>query len=80
MPADFRVSITNAPGKGAYPIASFTWLLIPVQWQDQGKKQARVDFLNWMLSNGQGMVKDLSYAPLPNEVVSKVKDTLKQIK
>src|SRR5438270_5085672 len=80
MPADFRVSITNAPGKGAYPIASFTWLLIPVQWQDQGKKQAMVDFLNWMLSNGQGMVKDLSYAPLPNEVVSKVKDTLKQIK
>jgi phosphate transport system substrate-binding protein len=80
MPADFRVSITNAPGKGAYPIASFTWLLIPVQWQDQGKKQAMVDFLNWMLSNGQGMVQDLSYAPLPNEVVSKVKDTLKQIK
>lgn len=79
MPADFRVSITNAPGKNAYPIASFTWLLIPAQWQDQGKKQAMVDFLNWMVSSGEGMVKDLSYAPLPEEVANKVKDKIKQI-
>lgn len=79
MPADFRVSITNAPGKGAYPIASFTWLLIPAEWQDQGKKQAILDFLTWMLNNGEGMVKELSYAPLPSEVASKVKDKIKQI-
>ena len=79
MPADFRVSITNAPGKGAYPIASFTWLLIPAEWQDQGKKQAILDFLNWMLNSGEGMVKELSYAPLPSEVASKVKNKIKQI-
>jgi phosphate transport system substrate-binding protein len=79
MPADFRVSITNPPGKGAYPIASFTWLLIPSEWQDSAKKQVVVDFLNWMIDSGEGMVKDLSYAPLPAEVAGKVKDKIKQI-
>lgn len=79
MPADFRVSITNAPGKNAYPIASFTWLLIPAQWQDAGKKQTIIDFLNWMLDSGEGMVKELSYAPLPSDVANKVKDKIKQI-
>ena len=49
MPADFRVSITNAPGKDAYPISSFTWLLIPVQSKDPAKGKILVDFLNWML-------------------------------
>src|SRR5437588_1056515 len=52
---DFRVSITNAPGKDAYPISSFTYLLIPIQWKDGTKEKAVTDFLNWMLDNGQSM-------------------------
>lgn len=80
MPADFRVSITNAPGKDAYPICSFTWLLVPVQWKDANKKNVMVDFLNWMLDQGQGMVQSLSYAPLPKEVVEKEKARIKEIK
>jgi phosphate transport system substrate-binding protein len=79
MPADFRVSITNAPGKDAYPIASFTWLLIPQSWTDQGKKQTIVDFLNWMLQSGEPMVKDLNYAPLPEAVSTKVAERIKEI-
>lgn len=69
MPAnDFRLSITNAPGRDAYPISSFTYLLIPKQWRDAAKKKAMVDFLEWMLSSGQGMVTQLDYAPLPRTV------------
>jgi phosphate transport system substrate-binding protein len=70
MPEDFRVSITNAPGADAYPISSFTWLLIPTKIEDQTKKKALTDFLQWMLSDGQNMVETLSYAKLPNEVVA----------
>jgi phosphate transport system substrate-binding protein len=69
MPPDFRVSITNAPGPDAYPVSSFTWLLIPAKIQDPAKKKAITDFLTWMLSDGQGMVEALSYSRLPNEVV-----------
>jgi phosphate transport system substrate-binding protein len=76
MPADFRVSITNAPGKDAYPIASFTWLLIPTQIQDSSKRTALVSFLKWMLADGQKDCADLGYAPLPKAVVSQ---ELKQI-
>jgi len=76
MPEDFRVSITNAPGKNAYPIASFTWLLIPSQIQDAGKRNALVGFLKWMLTDGQKDCAALGYAPLPKEVVAK---ELKQI-
>ena len=71
MPDDFRVSITNAPGKTAYPIASFTWLLIPQKIEDAVKKKAIKDFLRWMLTDGQKMTEALSYAPLPKEVVAK---------
>jgi phosphate transport system substrate-binding protein len=80
MPADFRVSITSAPGKDAYPICSFTWLLVPVQWKDGAKKQAMVDFLTWMLDQGQGAVQSLYYAPLPKEVADKEKARIKEIK
>jgi phosphate transport system substrate-binding protein len=69
MPEDFRVSITNADGKDAYPIASFTWLLVPSTIQDPAKKKALTDFLTWMLGDGQNMVEALSYARLPNEVI-----------
>ena len=74
MPADFRVSITNAPGKNAYPISTFTWLLIPSTIGDSGKKAAITGFLKWMLVDGQKDVKDhpeLGYAPLPKSVVDK---------
>jgi len=80
MPADFRVSITNAPGKDAYPIASFTWLLIPLQSKDAAKGKIINDFLNWMVDDGQKMTADLTYAPLPPNVASKVKDTIKQVR
>jgi len=70
MPEDFRVSITNAEGKDVYPISSFTWLLVPSKIEDQAKKKAIVDFLKWMLSDGQNMVEALSYAKLPSEVVA----------
>ena len=76
---DFRVSITNAAGKNAYPISSFTYLLIPTQWQDQTKKNAVVTFLNWMLDSGQSMVEQLNYAPLPKPVVQKEKAKIKEL-
>ena len=80
MPADFRVSITNPPGKGAYPISSFTWLLIPAQSKDPAKGKILNDFLNWMVDSGQKMTADLTYAPLPATVASKVKEQIKQIR
>jgi phosphate transport system substrate-binding protein len=80
MPADFRVSITNAPGKTAYPISSFTWLLIPVQSKDAAKGKIINDFLNWMVTEGQKMTSQLSYAPLPSSVAEKVKATIQQVK
>ena len=80
MPADFRVSITNAPGKDAYPISSFTWLLIPQQSKDAGKGKILADFLNWMSTDGQKMTGALTYASLPDNVVAKVKDAIKQVK
>jgi phosphate transport system substrate-binding protein len=79
MPADFRVSITNAPGKTAYPISSFTWLLIPEQSKDPKKGKILQDFLNWMVVDGQKMTNQLSYAPLPGNVVEKVKAAIKQV-
>jgi phosphate transport system substrate-binding protein len=80
MPADFRVSITNPPGKDAYPICSFTWLLIPAQSKDAAKGKILADFLNWMVTDGQTMTKDLTYAPLPDSVVANVKEAIKQVK
>jgi len=71
MPEDFRVSITNAPGKNAYPISSFTWLLIPEKFKDTGKRDAMKKFLNWAITDGQGSAENLSYAKLPKEVVDK---------
>lgn len=79
MPADFRVSITNAPGKTAYPISSFTWLLIPVQAKTPANGKIISDFLNWMVTDGQKMVEALSYAPLPENVAEKVKAAIKQV-
>jgi phosphate transport system substrate-binding protein len=80
MPADFRVSITNAPGKDSYPISSFTWLLVPVEWKDKAKQKVFVDFLTWMLEKGQSMTAELNYAPLPDGVKQKERDAIKTIK
>jgi phosphate transport system substrate-binding protein len=80
MPADFRVSITNAPGKDAYPISSFTWLLIPAQSKDAAKGKILADFLSWMVTDGQKMTSALAYAPLPDNVAAKVKDAIRQVK
>ena len=80
MPADFRVSITNAPGKDAYPISSFTWLLIPQQSKDAAKGKILADFLNWMVTDGQKMTAALSYAPLTDGVVQKEKEAIKLVR
>ena len=71
IPADYRVSITNAPGAEAYPLSSFTWMLVPIHSQDAAKGKVLKDFLNWMLNNGENEVSSLYYAPLPKELVAK---------
>ena len=79
MPDDFRVSITNAPGKTAYPISSFTWLLIPEKFQDANKRDAIKNMLTWALTDGQNYTEALSYAKLPKEVVEKEKKAISKI-
>src|SRR5438552_144461 len=69
MPEDFRVSITNADGKGVYPISSFTWMLFYQSPKDKAQSQVMVDFLKWALTDGQKFAPDVGYAPLPAEVV-----------
>ena len=69
MPADFRVSITNAEGKGAYPISSFTWLLLYENPKDKAQSKVMVEFMKWALTDGQKYAAELGYAPLPQEVV-----------
>ena len=69
MPADFRVSITNAPGKGVYPISSFTWLLLYESPKDKAQARVMSDFVKWALTDGQKFAADLGYAPLPDSVV-----------
>lgn len=71
MPDDFRVSITNAPGKKAYPISTFTWLLIPAKFSDASKRDAMKNFLKWAVTDGQKFTEELEYAKLPKEVVAK---------
>ena len=71
MPADFRVSITNAPGEKAYPISSFTWLLVPEKFDDKNKLRVMKDFLQWISTDGQKLTPELLYVPLPAEIVAK---------
>jgi phosphate transport system substrate-binding protein len=80
MPADYRVSITNPDGKDAYPIATFTWLLIPQKSKDASKGKVLHDFLVWMLKEGQDGTTSLTYAPLPKEVVAKLQTTIGTIR
>jgi phosphate transport system substrate-binding protein len=79
MPDDFRVSLTNAPGDAAYPIASFTWLLVYREQPDEAKGRAIVNFLWWMSHEGQKYAADLLYAPLPAPVVKQIEAKIKQI-
>jgi phosphate transport system substrate-binding protein len=80
MPADFRVSITNAPGKGVYPVSSFTWLLLYESPKDKGQSKIMVDFMKWALTDGQRFAPDLGYAPLPEAVVKLEMAALAKIK
>lgn len=80
MPPDFRVSITNAPGDNAYPITSFTWLLLYQGPTDKAQSKTMVDFVKWALTDGQKYCKDLGYAPLPQSVVDMELKTLATIK
>jgi len=80
MPADFRVSITNAPGKDVYPISSFTWLLLYENPKDKAKSRIMVDFLKWALKDGQAFCAELGYAPLPEGVVKLELEALKKVK
>ena len=80
MPADFRVSITNAPGKGAYPITSFTWLLLYENPKDKTQGKIMVEFMKWALTDGQKFASQLGYAPLPEEVIKLEMAALTKIK
>src|SRR5437762_13934346 len=80
MPADFRVSITNAPGKGVYPISSFTWLLLYENPKDKAQAKTVLDFMKWALADGQKFAPDLGYAPLPPSVVQLEMAALAKIK
>lgn len=79
MPDDFRVSITNEPGKTAYPISSFTWLLIPSKIADSSKRDVIKGFLKWMMTDGQKYAENLAYAKLPKHVVEKEMNTLSKV-
>jgi phosphate transport system substrate-binding protein len=79
IPDDFRISITNAPGPTSYPIASFTWLLIPAQISDAAKRDAITGFLKWMLNEGQNYNEGLSYSRLPKQVIAKELKAISQI-
>jgi phosphate transport system substrate-binding protein len=79
MPADYRVSITNAPGAQSYPISSFTWMLVPVKSADASKGKVLKDFLNWMLNDGEKEVSALYYAPLPAALVAKEHNTVNNL-
>ncbi len=79
IPADFRYSITNAPGKDAYPISGTTWLLIPIQSQDPSRKKVVIDFANWILTDGQELAPTLSYAKIPANISARAKQALQQV-
>jgi phosphate transport system substrate-binding protein len=80
MPADFRVSITNASGQGAYPVSSFTWLLLYEDPPDKAQSKAIVDFVKWALTDGQQYASQLGYAPLPADVVKQEIAALEKVK
>jgi phosphate transport system substrate-binding protein len=80
MPADFRVSITNAEGKGVYPISSFTWLLLYENPKDKAQAKVMMEFMSWALTDGQKFAGQLGYAPLPDAVVKLEMAALQKLK
>jgi phosphate transport system substrate-binding protein len=80
MPEDFRISITDAPGQDAYPISSFTWMLVPSVIGDSAKRTALIGFLQWGLTQGQDYLEPLSYARLPGAVIAQEKQAIGRIK
>jgi phosphate transport system substrate-binding protein len=80
MPKDFRVSITNAPGQGVYPVSSFTWLLLYENPKDKAQAKIFVEFLKWALTDGQKFARDLGYAPLPEPIVAMEMKAMQKIK
>lgn len=80
LPGDYRVSITNAPGADAYPIASFTWLLVPLRSSNPAKGKALKELLTWIVTTGQGEAETLSYAPLPKSIAAKVLKTIASLR
>jgi phosphate transport system substrate-binding protein len=76
---DFRVSLTNAPGKDSYPISSFTWLYVPAKSKDPERSRALVDYLRWLYGDGQAIARDRGYATLPNDLLTKVTASLSRI-
>ena len=79
VPDDFRVSITNAAGRNAYPVASYTWLLTPARMENPGKRKIIKDFLRWMYQNGQPLAEPLGYAPLPPSLIAKALKAIARI-
>jgi phosphate transport system substrate-binding protein len=79
MPSDFRVSITNAASKDAYPISSFTWILLYEEPKEKDKARVMVDFMKWALTDGQKYCADLGYAPLPQAVVAAELEALNKV-
>lgn len=80
IPADYRVSITNAPGADSYPISSFTWLLIPTVAKDPAKGKAIIGFLQWMIEHGESEAASMTYAPLPKTIAERVEQSIKSLK
>ena len=79
-PSDFRMSIVNAPGANAYPIASFSWVLVPANLRETPKGKALADFLTWIVGDGQKFAADLFYAPLPGSVALQARKAIEQEK
>jgi phosphate transport system substrate-binding protein len=80
IPPDFRVSLTNPPGADAYPMASFTWLLLYEDAPDKAHSKIMVDFVRWAITDGQKFARELGYAPLPQNVADMELKALDQIK
>jgi phosphate transport system substrate-binding protein len=80
MPADFRVSISNPPGPAAYPVSSYSWLLVPASIPDAARRTAVKGFLKWVLTDGQKLAVPLHYAPIPQEIASQATAALEQIR
>jgi phosphate transport system substrate-binding protein len=79
IPADFRYSITNAPGKDSYPVSGTTWLLIPLHSRDAARGKVVVDFANWILDAGQDLAPTLHYAKIPANITARAKQALQQV-